>query len=403
MPNHSTYVSNVSLDIGGGIVENITRITTAPDYSNELPNFADIADVPYNEVMQLQKFVVPVLCLLGFFGNLTSVTIFMGQTLKKKSCIMYLTTKCLTDTLFLAALLVVWLGDIKVYWFHRHGVCQMIVFITYVCGFLSVWLVVMVTVENYIRICHPHRVHDFCTTGKAQVVLLCLGILAIFCYNFPLWTTHIVIMANNTSRCSLVPKFAHFNEGLTYFDTIVTLVAPSLLVLLFMVCIFSSLLAAYRRNRRMRKLGRQRHIHFFCLSPYGRVTAMLLAVSLTFITLHTPSHAIRLRLIFGEILLQHPEQFLPALRLQRLFELLYYTNFATNCVIYLIFGKTFRDLYRRFHCFCCYKGKLIDMDRDSEFLQYICDSAQREEALCGTTEVEKISVEAIMLTASEVH
>lgn len=111
MPNHSTYVSNVSLDIGGGIVENITRITTAPDYSNELPNFADIADVPYNEVMQLQKFVVPVLCLLGFFGNLTSVTIFMGQTLKKKSCIMYLTTKCLTDTLFLAALLVVWLGE----------------------------------------------------------------------------------------------------------------------------------------------------------------------------------------------------------------------------------------------------------------------------------------------------
>uniref|UniRef100_A0A2C9KXC9 Glycosyl hydrolase family 13 catalytic domain-containing protein n=1 Tax=Biomphalaria glabrata TaxID=6526 RepID=A0A2C9KXC9_BIOGL len=49
-------------------------------------------------------------------------------------------------------------------------------------------------------------------------------------------------------------KFAHFNEGLTYFDTIVTLVAPSLLVLLFMVCIFSSLVAAYRRNRRMRKL-----------------------------------------------------------------------------------------------------------------------------------------------------
>ncbi|KAH9488329.1 hypothetical protein Btru_063805 [Bulinus truncatus] len=378
----------------------------------------------------------------------------------------------------------------------------MIVFVTYVCGFLSVWLVVLVTLENYIRICHPHRVLTLCTAGKARVILLVLCVLAVFCYNFPLWTTYSKVSTANKSRCSLIPvrlkclkvkgakltnstlksppltslrwkslndkshrkskvwefmgvlsavdmtsgrscalfnedlihcklcfeeqlkagkdghmskiycakkstasEFARFNEGLTYFDTAMTLVAPSVLVLLLMICIFGSLFAAYKRNKRMRKLGRQRHLHFFCLSPYGRVTAMLLAVSITFITLHTPSHAIRLRLLIGEILRQDPEHFLPALRLQRLFELLYYTNFATNYITYLVFGKTFRDLCRRYHCFClCCKDKLAAeaVDQDSEFVQYVCDFAHRETAILGgqDTEVEKISCEAIMMNKS---
>lgn len=80
----------------------------------------------------------------------------------------------------------------------------MIIFITYICGFLSVWLVVMVTVENYIRIRHPYSVHLLCTPGKARVVLLVLGLTSIFCYNFPLWTTHSTL-SKNISTCSLVP------------------------------------------------------------------------------------------------------------------------------------------------------------------------------------------------------
>ncbi|CAG5123267.1 unnamed protein product, partial [Candidula unifasciata] len=144
-------------------------------------------------------------------------------------------------------------GRIDVSWFHKHGVCQMIVFITYVCGFLSVWMVVMVTLENYIRICHPHQVHTWCTPGKARVVLLVLGLTAVFCYNFPLWTTY-SDTTQNKSICSLNPGYSNFNEGLTYFDTAMTLVIPAILVFSFMCGIFVSLLAVYKRNKRMKKL-----------------------------------------------------------------------------------------------------------------------------------------------------
>ncbi|CAG5116623.1 unnamed protein product [Candidula unifasciata] len=387
------YTNFSSYNLTASFKDTAIVTTSRPDDGSDDPTYVSIRN--------LQKFIIPILCLIGLLGNLTSVSIFMSRSLKKKSCCMYLMTKCLTDTLFLAALFVVWLDRIEVHWFHRHGVCQMIIFITYICGFLSVWLVVMVTVENYIRIRHPYRVHSLCTPGKARVVLLVLGLTSIFCYNFPLWTTHSTL-SENVSTCSLVPEYSRFNEGLTYFDTTVTLVLPSVLVFCFMCGIFGSLLTAYKRSKRMKRLGRQRHIHFFCLSPYGRVTAMLLAVSITFIALHTPSHTIRLRLLFAEFLDLRPTLYLHELRLQRMFELLYYSNFATNCVTYFIFGKAFRDLYLQFFCGCCCKKKdQFSNLHDSGYIQYVCESSNREHVIGGdAVETDIISSEAIMLQQS---
>lgn len=97
-----TNFSNCNLT---GHVVNATILTPV---STSVPG--DGSDDPtYVLIRHLQKFIIPILCLLGLVGNLTSVSIFMSRTLKKKSCCMYLMTKCLTDTLFLAALFVVWL------------------------------------------------------------------------------------------------------------------------------------------------------------------------------------------------------------------------------------------------------------------------------------------------------
>ena len=51
------------------------------------------------------------------------------------------------------------------------GMFQLVVFSSYVFGFLSVWLVVFITLENYIRICHPFSVARFCTVQKVRLDL----------------------------------------------------------------------------------------------------------------------------------------------------------------------------------------------------------------------------------------
>lgn len=126
---------------------------------------------------------------------------------------------------------------------------------------------------------------------------------------------------------------------------------------------------------------------------------MLLAVSITFIALHTPSHTIRLRLLFAEFLDLRPALYIHDLRLQRMFELLYYSNFATNFVTYFIFGKAFRDLYMQVYCVCCYKEKdLCSNVRDSGYIQYVCESSNRDHLIVNAAvETDIISSDAIML------
>ncbi|KAI8747892.1 12-(S)-hydroxy-5,8,10,14-eicosatetraenoic acid receptor, partial [Biomphalaria glabrata] len=63
----------------------------------------------YDTVWDVQTYFIPLICSLGILGNLASVAVFLAGTMKKKSCIMYLTTKCISDTVFLAGLSIVWL------------------------------------------------------------------------------------------------------------------------------------------------------------------------------------------------------------------------------------------------------------------------------------------------------
>ena len=139
--------------------------------------------------------------------------------------------------------------------------------------------------------------------------------------------------------------------------------------------------------------GRQRHLHFFCLSPYGRVTAMLLAVSVTFIALHTPNHAIRL-VRLGKFATGQNYQSIVDVILHKISELLYYTNYVTNCVTYFTFGKAFRDMYKQYYCSCFRKLKLPALFFRSskgcgdgvEFVQCVCESTpiEMETAECTT-------------------
>ncbi|KAK6965071.1 12-(S)-hydroxy-5 8 10 14-eicosatetraenoic acid receptor, partial [Biomphalaria glabrata] len=157
----------------------------------------------FETLARVQKYFIPSLCVLGFLGNVSSFGIFMIKSMKQKSCVNYLLFKCVTDAFFLTSLFVVWLDRVGVKWFNYHGVCQILVLVTYVSAFMSVWMVVMVTFENYVCICHPQLVTKFCTARRAQLVILLLLVLSTLCYHFPVWTSHVVLISN-VSVCTEV-------------------------------------------------------------------------------------------------------------------------------------------------------------------------------------------------------
>jgi hypothetical protein len=91
----------------------------------------------------------------------------------------------MTDNGFLATLLIVWLDFLDIRIFHSTGLCHIVVFLAYVCSFLSVWCVVCVTIENYVRICHPVFAKLYCTSRTALISICILTFASICIYNMP--------------------------------------------------------------------------------------------------------------------------------------------------------------------------------------------------------------------------
>ena len=162
---------------------------------------------------------------------------------------------------------------------------------------LSVWCVVFVTIENYIRICHPTKVNILCTS-KVALCSVIIGLsLATLMYNFPLWTATIRELRGK-NYCLTKKRFRNIEHALTYLDTVFT-----------SHCTFSGhsivhgndYCKFYGSRRRQNRLQTQRHSVVSDIrrteSPHPKVTKLLSVVTIVFLILHTPSHVIRLKVI----------------------------------------------------------------------------------------------------------
>ncbi|XP_076435803.1 uncharacterized protein LOC143275517 [Babylonia areolata] len=209
-------------------------------------------DVAIKVLARFHLIAVPVIVVLGIVGNVLSFCIFVSKTLRRTSCSLYLAARCVSDTGFLLSVFITWLGDaMGIPVIHTMVVCQVVVFASYVFGFLSVWLVVCITLENYIRICHPFSVCRHCTVQKAQRVLLGLCVLSVALYQFPLWTTHVVTVGEHRF-CGNKAEFLEVFQALVYLDMVITLALPSLVIIFFLVAIFVSLVRSLRRQSRLK-------------------------------------------------------------------------------------------------------------------------------------------------------
>ena len=55
--------------------------------------------------------------------------------------------------------------------------CRLHIFIVYVCGIASSWVTVLISLERYIAIIHPFKVHVYCTKKRLSVMISVLTIL----------------------------------------------------------------------------------------------------------------------------------------------------------------------------------------------------------------------------------
>lgn len=328
--------------------ENFTYLSMCPEVSEATKLAA-----------RIQKNITPVICALGLIGNTLATTVFLSKSQRKTSCSLYLAARSMSDTGFLTTLLIVCLTDFGIDIFNVEGICQIVIFLTYICGFLSVWFVVMVTIENYIRICHPFKVNQHCTVRIARIVIVCFVFAAFLLYNFPLWTTGIRVDAEGGRTCSQYTRFDQIFQIVTYSDTVITLLVPMFMIVCLMIAITCSILEYLHRQARLK--GKRLNGHDRRQSsPQTKVTRLLFSVSFIFIALTLPSHVIRIQMTVKYLYFSSSSSCptMVELAIQKMFLILYYFSFSINIFVYLIFGEKFRNNFVEIYSStCCRKGK----------------------------------------------
>ena len=309
---------------------------------------------------------------------MTSLLVFISRSLRHQSWSVYLASLAVSDTGFLVCLFFSWCDNIGLNVYHRHGWCQALVYMTYICCFLSVWYIVCFTAERYIVVKCPLKRLQICTTKRAKIIVISFALFSAIFYSFATWTSALRPMYGRHEFC--MPKDAYMDllTILSYIDTAITLIIPTVVILLLNTLIIYAVAYYHRQRDTMtgseaihlqvtdsddQGANRQKteqsylraHGKQSCpRSPSSQVLTtnaqrtlthmnrMLIIVSMSFVLLNLPSHTIRIYTFFMAL---HNAQYQAShwlVSCQKLFQYVYYLNFSINFVLYSACGSHFR-------------------------------------------------------------
>ncbi|KAK6962980.1 hypothetical protein BgiMline_033102 [Biomphalaria glabrata] len=162
------------------------------NFSTMMQEFPDVATYQsYMSIQRAQTLILPAICVMGFFANTLSLMVFLQPCLRRLSCSFYLAAKSASDFVFLATVFIIWLVRVDIHVFNTTGVCQIVVFFSYLTAFISIWLAVVLTVENLLCIWRPWYVQRTCNATSACVLTFSIVAIGIALYQFSLWNNGI--------------------------------------------------------------------------------------------------------------------------------------------------------------------------------------------------------------------
>lgn len=244
-----------------------------------------------------QFYYTPILVYMGGIGNMLSVYIFLTPKLRKLTSSYYLSALAISDTVFLIALFIVWLAMIEIDVFNQPGACQILVYLTSTCSFLSVWFVVAFTIERFVAVRCPLLRHSICTVQRAKIILISLVIFAMIIFSPLLIFANTQVIKNNT-MCSVEPEWQHLASIFNIVDTIITFLIPVVVI----VALNMEICKAIWKLNDTRQILTVRRVVQKNIKPISRmdyfgtqmkITKMLLIVSSTFLCFNLPSYIMR--------------------------------------------------------------------------------------------------------------
>ncbi|XP_061194490.1 mu-type opioid receptor-like [Saccostrea echinata] len=311
----------------------------------------------YFFTLYMYIYVQPILCVLGFLGNFISVFVFCSKPLRNASSNVYLTALSCTSFVFCLSNFLVWLETVRVQLFHQEVLCQAIIYITYVCSFLTVWYVVCITFENFVVTINLRYAVIVCTVYKARVIVTSLAVTAILLYSFALWTTKLQ-NENGMIYCAIGKDYHETLHVFTYIDIIITLAVPFIAMAFFLGAVYLKHIIlrvpcspgckmAHPETHKHKSRGNRNE-------SLTRITRVLLAIGSSYMVLSVPSCVNKIRSIVLSMKDQQETPSPDSWAIVQICQMIYYLSFCLNFAYYVKWSVNYRralgNLFKIFLC-----------------------------------------------------
>ncbi|VDD75340.1 unnamed protein product [Mesocestoides corti] len=306
-----------------------------------------------------------ILLFFGLFGNALTVFVLRAKRLQQSSTSFYLTVLAITDVLYLLTSLVASIANF-IFFFPSevrqisNTFCVLTPFLHYTLAYISVWLLVAVTVERAIWVVLPFQARNICTKRTAKfVVVTIVSVFTLLDTHFFVTMRYIEVQPSYWS-CSTT-YFA--DKVFPFLDLLFVAVLPCAIMLIANCLIgwklrvmrkFRSGVAATSTSNNNQGGSDKRE-------KSTNLTRMLVSTNIFFIVSVTP--LLIYDVVFFSVDVRAWAEEDEDVRggmlfaIERLVYTLWYTNFAIHFLLYCLSGPPFRAevlvIFNRLRDFCC--------------------------------------------------
>ncbi|CAF1400428.1 unnamed protein product [Adineta ricciae] len=207
-----------------------------------------------------------ILFLLGFPGNLASLFTFSRASLRKLSTACLFIALAIFDTLYLVMCIFDYLEfGFSVSFYGRlsySGFCRFRYFVMYAAQFASAWILVIVSIDRWIRTRFPFKSNVICTPAKG---LIAVGVVLIIdvALHFHLLTQWFGMLVPGLAIAACGPSFTQQSYAIFYymFWSIIQIITTCIIPAVIMFFIVIDILI----NVHVRKQAFVRPIHAFAV------------------------------------------------------------------------------------------------------------------------------------------